>query len=437
METILEAPDQHWSFLRKFSFRFCFIYLVIYINPWTWVDGQIGFISQLIGYYYYAAEWLVLQCNRLWFSFGDISPQQNGSGDTSFDYAVLLTTLIVAMAGAIIWSLLDHKRKSYNQASYWLRTLIRYNLMITCFFYGLIKWYGMQMPFPSNSELATSLGDLLPMRLSWLFIGYSAPYEMFSGFMEILAGLLMFNRKTITLGLFMALTVFINVMVLNLCYDIPVKLFSIHLVVFCLYLLLHDAKRLMGFFIFNRASPANTVNSLFLPKKWMRVSHILLKIAFFGFFFIKPFFNLRERQQAMQNQKDTLPLKSGMYDVLLFAVNKDTIPGLISDTLRWKDLVIEKTGLVSVGSTDTVFRQRYRRGYCVAEADTASQILHFKKSGRDSVFFGRFQYHFPDSSTVTLKGRYKNDSLFVLLKRSNRHFQLAERQFHWISESNR
>ncbi len=437
METILEIPAKPWSFLRKCSFRFCFIYFAIYINPWTWMDGQIGFISKIIEYYYNALEWLVLQCNRLWYPFGDIAPQQNGSGDTSFDYAVLLTTLIFSLAGAIIWSALDYKRKSYNQASYWLRTFIRYNLMITCFYYGLIKWYGMQMPFPYTSELATTLGDLLPMRLSWLFIGYSAPYEMFSGFMEILAGLLLFNRKTITLGLFMALTVFINVMVLNLCYDIPVKLFSIHLVVFCLYLLLNDAKRLMGFFIYNQASPSNTVNVLVLPKKWMRFTHMVLKIAFFGFFFIKPFFNLKERQQVMQNQKDTLPIKSGIYDVSVFALNKDTIPGLISDTLRWKDLVFEKTGLVSAGSTDTVFRQRYRRGYFIAEADTASQIIQFKKSGRDSIFFGRFRYQFPDSLTVSLKGSYKNDSLFVLLKRSKRHFQLTERQFHWISESNR
>ena len=47
------------------------------------------------------------------------------------------------------------------------------------------------MPFPALSQLATPLGDLLPMRFSWLFIGYSAPYQFFSGAMETIAGLLL------------------------------------------------------------------------------------------------------------------------------------------------------------------------------------------------------------------------------------------------------
>ena len=44
---------------------------------------------------------------------------------------------------------------------------------------------------PTLSQLATPLGDLLPMRLSWLFIGYSTPYQVFSGVMETVAGLLL------------------------------------------------------------------------------------------------------------------------------------------------------------------------------------------------------------------------------------------------------
>ena len=50
--------------------------------------------------------------------------------------------------------------------------------------YGIIKLFVLQMPFPQLSQLATPLGDLLPMRFSWLFIGYSVPYQFFSGAME-------------------------------------------------------------------------------------------------------------------------------------------------------------------------------------------------------------------------------------------------------------
>jgi hypothetical protein len=38
---------------------------------------------------------------------------------------------------------------------------------------------------------------------------------------------------------------------------------------------------------------------------------------------------------------------------------------------------------------------------------------------------------------VVLRGKIRNDSVFVALRRQKRHFQLAERQFHWLSEANR
>ena len=61
---------------------------------------------------------------------------------------------------------------------------MRYYIAFTAFLYGIDKIFLLQMPFPNQSALATPLGDLLPMRFSWFFIGYSAPYEFFAGAME-------------------------------------------------------------------------------------------------------------------------------------------------------------------------------------------------------------------------------------------------------------
>ena len=43
--------------------------------------------------------------------------------------------------------------------------------------------------------------------------------------MEVFAGIFLLFRRTVTLGLLIATGVFINVMMLNLTYDIPVKYF--------------------------------------------------------------------------------------------------------------------------------------------------------------------------------------------------------------------
>jgi hypothetical protein len=285
----------------------------------------------------------------------------------------------------------------------------------------------------------TPLGDFLPMRFSWMFIGYSKTYEMFSGLMEVVAGLLLLNRRTITLGLFTATAVFINVMILNLCYDIPVKLYSIHLVVYCLYLLTNDCKRLIDFFVLNKAVAANHIHENRLPKRWMRISRIVLKLLFIGLFFVKGFFEMNDAYQnrLRQNTTETKPIHSGIYDVVTFVVNKDTIAPAVTDTIRWRDVIIEKGDFGSVGSTDTAFRQRYRRGYFNLVFDNEQQTLSFKKSASSQNPIASFHCVFPDSNTVKLLGTKGKDTLYVLLKRSNRHFQLGEKQFHWISEANR
>jgi hypothetical protein len=50
---------------------------------------------------------------------------------------------------------------------------------------------------------------------------------------------------------------------------------------------------------------------------------------------------------------------------------------------------------------------------------------------------GKLHFDLPDSNTIILSGMLRKDSVYALLVRSDRHFQLSERQFHWLSEYNR
>src|SRR5262249_26722425 len=136
--------------------------------------------------------------------------------------------------------------------------------------YGIIKLFVQQMPFPTTSQLATPLGDLLPMRFSWLFIGYSTPYEFFSGAMETLAGVLLLYRRTVTAGLFAATGAFMNVVMINLAYDVPVKLYASHLLFSCLFLLALDSKRLINFLVLNRGATATHAYDPQFTHTWQR-----------------------------------------------------------------------------------------------------------------------------------------------------------------------
>src|SRR5205814_8206926 len=124
------------------------------------------------------------------------------------------------------------------------------------------------MPFPALSQLATPLGDLLPMRFSWLFIGYSGPYQFFSGVMETTAGLLLLHRRTVTAGLFAATGAFLNVVVINLPYDVPVELYSLHLLFACVFLLAVASKRLLPFLVLNQRTPPTRASDATVAKPW-------------------------------------------------------------------------------------------------------------------------------------------------------------------------
>ena len=54
-----------------------------------------------------------------------------------------------------------------------------------------------------------------------------------------------------------------------------------------------------------------------------------------------------------------------------------------------------------------------------------------------AMFLFTARYEVPDTSTIRLHALIRGDSVHVELARTARHFQLAERQFHWLSEYNR
>ena len=94
-------------------------------------------------------------------------------------------------------------------------------------------------------------------------MGASESYTMFVGFAEMISGILLFPRKTSTLGALMSIGVLSNVVALNFSYDVPVKLYSSHLLAMAIFVLLPEARRLANFFIFNRPTECVSVRLCF------------------------------------------------------------------------------------------------------------------------------------------------------------------------------
>ncbi len=435
MEQTHSTTKSQWSFSRKLIFRISAIYYLFFFEPWSFLQ-QIPGTNYVLHYWTDFLEWVVQTLNKHFYHIKDVLVYPNGSGDTSFGWAQQFSIIIVALLGGIIWALLDRKSNSFEKWEYWLRQLVRYSLAMIAMTYGVLKVFPLQMPYPLLSQMATPLGDFLPMRFSWLFIGYSHPYETFSGVLEVLTALFLFNRKTVNIGIFMASGVFLNVMMLNLCYDIPVKIYSMNLFIASIFLLLHDAKRMIAFFVLNQSVAPSQSWEWTPNKKWKKIGRWIFKAAFFLVIMAIPFYEAYDSYQQEKNKADSKPIPSGIYDVPLFVLNHDTIAPLLTDTLRWQNLIMEKGNYGSVGSKDSQFRQRYGRGYFSIKEDSTSKQLEFRKNASDSLPFAHFKYRIADSSFY-LWGKFQKDSLHLVLKKSKRHFQLSENQFHWLSEANR
>ena len=113
------TPKTSWSLIQKVGFRFFFIYflyVVCFNNNSTYplwyviFDYPLKWSQRLI-------PWLA---EHVYGITGVTYLENTGSGDTSFDYASILTGAILGVIGSFIWSLVDRKRSSYNTLYYWL-----------------------------------------------------------------------------------------------------------------------------------------------------------------------------------------------------------------------------------------------------------------------------------------------------------------------------
>lgn len=360
--------------------------------------------------------------------------QPGGSGDTSLVWATVFTYALVSVVGGIIWSVLDRKREEYNEVNYWLCLMLRYGLAEISFSYGITKIFPIQMSFPNLSQLATPLGDFLPMRLLWMFIGYGQPYQIFTGMAEVLVALLLIWRKTALLGALLAVGFFANVAMLNLSYDVPVKIFSLHLLFISIFLVWQERARLFAFFVQNKPVLPSPFFERQFYKKWQRWVRIGLKALFIVFYLgFKVFFvyksYVNEKAITVRAMESVQP---GVYHVELFVRNGDTIPESVDDASRWRDVIFDYNSQGSLAANDSTLVMSYGRAYFGYFPDSSGAQMEWRAYGKQAALFA---IDFLGEDRMILRGKKGEDSLEVVLQSQARHFPLTERQFNWVNES--
>jgi uncharacterized membrane protein YphA (DoxX/SURF4 family) len=241
-----------WNLALRIAFRFCFCYLA----PFS------------LGGLFLFAYFMHFMTNAAFWNFDRIDPWRATlpwicthifrvhktlaifpDADFLSSYLQHLFELILALVATVVWSILDRKRTSYRTLYAWFALFLRFSLALVLFSYGFDKVFPIQFGLVTASRLSQPVGNLDMFNMLWIFMASSKPYIIFSGAMEVLAGILLLTPRLETMGALLAVPVLTNVFLLNLDYDVPVKIISSHLLLAALFLAAPAVVRILQLFI--------------------------------------------------------------------------------------------------------------------------------------------------------------------------------------------
>lgn len=418
-----------WSPAKRFLFRFGFSYLLLYILPFPlsalpWVGTSLAKPYKAL--WDALVPWVGSQVFHV-----NITIRPNGSGDTTYNCVQVFAYLILALAAALVWTLLDRRRPGYERLHEWLRVYVRFYLAMTMFSYGVVKVIQLQFPSPGLDRLLQPFGTSSPMGLLWTFMGASALYTLFGGACEVLGGLLLTTRRTTLLGALVSIGVLTNVVMLNFSYDVPVKLFSSHLLAMAVFLAAPDLRRLADLFLFNRPAVLPAHRPLF-ARRWSHQGTLALRTA--AVLLVVGSGTL-EAVKASKTDGELAPKPPlyGIWNVDEFVADGQTRPPLLTDKLRWQRVIFDVPGYAEVqrmGDLDDSLQ------YYPARLDEKAKLLTLTKGRKDKTKWKSvLSYAQPDPGHLVLEGVLDGHSIRTRLHRIDRsRYLLVNRGFHWINE---
>jgi hypothetical protein len=340
------------------------------------------------------------------------APVLSGSGDKLFDWVQAFCLLMLAIVGAVVWSILDRRRLGYDKTYRHFRVFLRFALGSTMLSYGIVKAFPLQMPAPPLTRLLEPYGNFSPMGVLWYSIGASFPYERFVGCAELAAAVLLFIPRTARLGALVALADTIEIFTLNMTYDVPVKLFAFHLVMMSAFLAAPDLGRLVRVVF---ADGART--------RWAAG----LQVAF-GLYLVAFSYVGARRQFATFGWGAPKPALYGVWVIDEMMIDGTVRPPLVTDLQRWRRVVIDRATTLTFWRMDDTFV-----GYPAVTDEDSRTITLSKPNTKD--WSAKFTVDRQTPQHAIFEGTMDGHVLRLdahLVRRED--FLIVSRGFHWIQE---
>ena len=406
-----------WPFAKRWLFAFTVAFFVLenWWFPWGYIplfDKPVEWVSNLW-------DAIVIPTAANVFHVTAIATQ-TGSGDTTYNFVQLAIYLALALVASLVWATLDRTPAHYEHISALFRVYLRFALAAAMVGYGTVKVIQSQFPPPTLDRLVEPIGAASPMGLLWTFMGASRAYNFLTGSIELMGGILLATRRTTLLGALLSAGAMANVVALNFCYDVPVKLYSIQLFLEALIIAAPDFQRMAKLFL--RDEP-----SLFRNAWAARTATVagVLFVATMVFLGLKGANDVARSSGYLSPRS---PLR-GVWSVDELTDNGAPRPPLTTDLTRWRRIIFDSPRFAFIQFMSDS-RLRYRcaldekaRSIKLTDWEDAKRVLNLT--------YGR-----PDPRTLVLDTTVDGHRLHAICHLSDVAAKplLTTRGFHWINE---
>lgn len=413
-----------WRVGTRVAFRFCVVYFglfcLLYPQIITVFSGPVGVVLPRD-----AALWqmhllapVIDWVGHAVFGVDAVLHPDSRSGDQPAMWVLMFTLVITAAVATVLWSVLDRRRTHYPRAHAWFMTVMRICLGGQFLLYGAGKVIPVQMPAPALTTLLRPYGQLSPNWVLWLQVGSSYPYEIAIGAVEITAGLLLCWPRTATLGALLALASMTQVFLLNMTYDVSVKILSFQLLSMAVVLLAPHARRLADMLILHQPSPPATQPTLFTTR---RATNMATAVQVGLAVWVLAGALLSSGLDWHQSGGRPKPALYGIWTVTAFTSTKTPPP--TTPRYRWQRLIVQASDALTYQQMDgqLVTKAAVIDAYTITLLDTRPPTtLTVTQPGPDQ---------------LTLSGDLDGQPVTMTLERVDlNRFPLQRNGFHWVQQ---
>jgi uncharacterized membrane protein YphA (DoxX/SURF4 family) len=435
-----QAPQApRWNIITRIAFRFFFLYLGLFVLCFFPVYVQLLFnphpFSRLLLYGIWPMRPIVFWTGAHLFHVPH--PLDLGAGtDGIYEWVEAFCLLNVAVLATGIWSVLDRRRENYITLHKWFHLTLRFVLAALMILYGMHKIIPAQMNFPNLFQLVQPFGHFSLTEVLWTSIGAAPAYEIFTGCMETLGGLLLIVPRTTALGALICLADLINVFALNLAYDVPVKLTVLHWILLTLVLLAPEVPRLAKFFFMNRTTEPSPQPQLFRTCRANRIAlavQIILGMCLLG----ASINEVWKTEWLVYGGGAPKLALYGIWDVDNLSMDGQERAPLQTDNDRWRRVIFDSGYLYDLNfladQGAVVFQHMDDSlAYYLVSIDTHDKTITLTNP-RDANWKARFTYERPAQDQLVIDGEMDQHKLHMQLELVDRKkFKLVSNGFHWI-----